>query len=150
MCNELPEDPTDARHISRRSKAYRVINGELYKRSLTGVLQRFIAPEDGKRLLLEIHEGICGHHAGSQTLVAKALRAGFYWLKAMQDAKDIVEKCNACQRFANKPVALATELNTIPLAWPFAQWGLDMVGKLQKSSKGGHVYLLVAVDKFTK
>ena len=25
-----------------------------------------------------------------------------------------------------------------------------MVGKLQKSSKGGHVYLLVAVDKFTK
>ena len=25
-----------------------------------------------------------------------------------------------------------------------------MVGKLQKSSHGGHVYLLVAVDKFTK
>ena len=68
----------------------------------------------------------------------------------MQDAKDIVEKCNAYQRYANKPVAPATKLNTIPLAWPFAQWGLDMVGKLHKSSKGGHVYLLVAVDKFTK
>ena len=25
-----------------------------------------------------------------------------------------------------------------------------MIGKLPKSSKGGHVYLLVAVDKFTK
>ena len=25
-----------------------------------------------------------------------------------------------------------------------------MVGKLQKSSRGGHVYLLVTVDKFTK
>ena len=38
----------------------------------------------------------------------------------------------------------------IPLAWPFAEWGLDMVGKLHKSSPGGHVYMLVAVDKFTK
>ena len=37
----------------------------------------------------------------------------------------------------------------IPLAWPFAQWGLDMVGPRKKSSKGGHTHLLVAVDKFT-
>jgi transposase InsO family protein len=38
----------------------------------------------------------------------------------------------------------------IPLAWPFAQWGLDIVGKLHKSWPGGHVYLLVSVDRFTK
>ena len=38
----------------------------------------------------------------------------------------------------------------IPIAWPFAQWGLDMVGPLRKSSTGGHTFLLVAVDKFTK
>jgi hypothetical protein len=42
------------------------------------------------------------------------------------------------------------ELAPIPLAWPFAQWGLDMVGKLHKSWPGGHVYLLVAVDQFSK
>jgi transposase InsO family protein len=39
---------------------------------------------------------------------------------------------------------------TIPLTWPFAQWGLDQVGPIPKSSPGGHTYLLVAVDKFTK
>jgi IS30 family transposase len=38
----------------------------------------------------------------------------------------------------------------MPLSWSFAQWGLDMVGKLHKSWPGGHVYILVAVDKFTK
>jgi transposase InsO family protein len=38
----------------------------------------------------------------------------------------------------------------IPLAWPFAQWVLDQVGPMPKSSPGGHTYLLVAVDKFTK
>jgi hypothetical protein len=42
------------------------------------------------------------------------------------------------------------ELHPIHLAWPFVQWGLDMVSKLHKSWSGGHVYLLVAVEKFTK
>ena len=55
-----------------------------------------------------------------------------------------------CQRFATKPHAPASELNTIPLAWPFAQWGLDQVGPLPKSSPGNHTHLLVAVDKFSK
>jgi hypothetical protein len=41
-------------------------------------------------------------------------------------------------------------LQPIPLSWPFAQWGLDMVGKLHKSWPGGKVYMLVTVDKFTK
>jgi hypothetical protein len=38
----------------------------------------------------------------------------------------------------------------IPLAWLFAQWGLDMVDNMHRSVRGGHTYLLVAVDKFTK
>ena len=68
----------------------------------------------------------------------------------MNDAKDIVQRCNACQRYADKTHAPRSELRPIPLVWPFAQWGLDMIGKLPKSLKGGHVYLLVRVDKFTK
>ncbi|XP_071677153.1 uncharacterized protein [Lolium perenne] len=40
-------------------------------------------------------------------------------------------------------------LKTIPLTWPFAVWGLDMVGKF-KTAPGGYTHLLVAVDKFTK
>jgi hypothetical protein len=49
-----------------------------------------------------------------------------------------------------KPHTPASELRTIPVAWPFAQWGLDQVGPLPKSSRGSHTYLLVAVDKFSK
>src|SRR4051812_23986224 len=134
---ELPDSPTDARRISRRSKALTIINGELYKRSISGVLQRCVTIGDGKIILQDIHEGICGHHAGSRSLVAKVLRAGFYWPTAMNDAKDIVRRCNGCQRFADKPHAPGSELRPIPLAWPFAQWGLDMIGKLPRSSKGG-------------
>jgi hypothetical protein len=122
----------------------------LYKKSITGVLQRCITPQEGKVILKDIHAGVCGHHASSRDIAAKAFRAGLYWLTTIKDAKDIVRRCEACQRFASRPHAPAAELQPIPLSWPFAQWGLDMVGKLHKSWPGGHVYMLVAVDKFTK
>src|SRR5664279_4104722 len=147
---ELPKDKTEARQIVRCSKAYTIINGELYKRSISGVFQRCISPEDGRSILLDIHQGICGHHASSRSLVNKDFRAGFYWPTSSQDAKDIVRTCEAYQKFATRPQVPAMEWHTIPLTWPFAQWGLDMVGPLKKSSPGRHTHLLVAVDKFTK
>jgi hypothetical protein len=51
MWGELPEDPIHRRQVMRRSKAFTIINEELYKRSTTGVLQRCIAQEDGIALL---------------------------------------------------------------------------------------------------
>src|SRR4051812_36623037 len=68
----------------------------------------------------------------------------------MRNAEDIVRRCIACQKFISRSHAPASELKRIPLSWPFATWGLDMVGPLKKSSKGGRTPLLVAVDKFTK
>jgi transposase InsO family protein len=40
-------------------------------------------------------------------------------------------------------------MQTIPITWPFAMWGLDLVGPLQKAP-GGYTHLLVAIDKFSK
>jgi hypothetical protein len=127
-----------------------MLQGKLYKRSITVVLQRCVTPQEGQEIFRDIHAGVCGHHASSRSIAAKAFCAGFYWLTTIEDAKDIVRKCEACQHFASRPHAPAAELQPIPLSWPFAQWGLDMVGKLHKSWPGGHIYMLVAVDKFTK
>ena len=133
----------------RRSKAYKVHEGELYKKSTTGVLQRCISEEEGRNLLAEIHAGLGGHHTAAWSLVSKAFRIGFYWPMARADAQDLVQKCVGCQLFANQSHMPPTALQTIPITWPFAVWGLDMVGPL----KGGthkKKYLLVMVDKFTK
>jgi transposase InsO family protein len=43
----------------------------------------------------------------------------------------------------------AQALQTIPITWPFAVWGLDLVGPLQKAP-GRFSHLLVAIDKFSK
>ena len=88
---ELPEDQNEARCIVRRSKAYRVHEGELYKKSTTGVLQRCISEEEGRNLLAEIHAGLGGHHAAARSLVSKAFRTGFYWPTARADTQDLVQ-----------------------------------------------------------
>jgi ribonuclease HI len=86
----LPEDTVEAKRIIRRSKAFVVLQGKLYKKSISGVLQRCVTPQEGQEILKDIHAGVCGHHASSRAIVAKAFRAGFYWLTAIEDAKDIV------------------------------------------------------------
>jgi transposase InsO family protein len=40
-------------------------------------------------------------------------------------------------------------LQTILITWPFAVWGLDIVGALRKAP-GGFTHLLVAINKFSK
>ena len=84
---ELPkDDEVLSRQIERRSKAYTVIDDQLYKRSTSGIFQRCISPEEGRQILEEIHSGECGHHVAPKALVAKAFRLGFFWLSAKQDA----------------------------------------------------------------
>ena len=96
---ELPKDETLARQITRWSKSMTIVNGELHHRSVTGAFQRYVSPEEGCEILRETHEGDCGHHAGSKSLMDKAFCHGFYWLKAHADAEDLVNKCDGCQNF---------------------------------------------------
>jgi hypothetical protein len=74
----LPEDTVQVKRIIRRSKAFVVLQGKLYKRSIIGVLQRCVTPQEGQQILKGIHAGVCGHHARSRAIAAKAFRVGFY------------------------------------------------------------------------
>jgi hypothetical protein len=102
------------------SKAFAVVQGKLYKKSISGVFAKVCHPQEGQVILQDIHAGVYGHHASSRAIAAKAFRAGFYWLIVLEDAKDIVWRCEACQRFISRPHAPAAELQPIPLSWSFA------------------------------
>ena len=55
-----------------------IVNGELHHYSVSGAFQYCVSSEEGCEILCEIHEGDCGHHASSKSLVAKAFWHGFY------------------------------------------------------------------------
>jgi transposase InsO family protein len=131
------------------AKSFALVDGELYKRAASGVLQRCVPIPQGRELLRDIHAGVCGHHAAPRTLVGNAFRQGFYWPTAVADASEIMRTCEGCQFYPRKSNLPAHVLQTIPVTWPFAVWGLDIVGPLRKAP-GGYTHLLVAIDKFSK
>ena len=70
----LPTDKMKARQLTRRTKSFVIIEGELYRRSHTGILQRCIPIEQGKQLLSDIYGGVCGHHVASRILVGNTFQ----------------------------------------------------------------------------
>ena len=67
-------DKTEVQRLARHAKSFVLVEGELYKRSHTGILQRCIPIEQWKCLLSDIHSGVCGHHAAPKTLAGKAFQ----------------------------------------------------------------------------
>ena len=100
-------------------------------------------------MLADIHGGDYGHHSYSWTLIGKTFRIGFYWRTTLNDTIKLVKACEACQFHAKQIHQPAQGLQTIHLSWPFAVWGLDILGPFPRAP-GGYRYLYVAVDKFTK
>jgi hypothetical protein len=99
----------------RRSKGFVLVGDKLYKhRACSGVLMKCVTGEDGYGILCEIHDGSCGNHAASKTLVGKAYKAGFCWPTAVSDAEDLVRRCSNCQFFGKQSHASAHNLITTP------------------------------------
>jgi len=82
----------EAARIIRHSKGFVLVSDNLYKRSTSGILMKCVTLEEGKNILKEIPEGVCGNHAASRTLVGKAYRSGFFWPIAISDAEDLVRR----------------------------------------------------------
>jgi ribonuclease HI len=129
---ELPLDKAEAQRLVRRAKSFVLLGDEkeLYHRSPSGILQRCIPVAEGQELLQEIHSWACGHHAAPRALVGNTFRQGFYWPTAVADTTRIVCSCQGCQSYARQTHLPAQALQTIPITWPFAVWGLDLVGPL--------------------
>ena len=105
--DKLPEDMVQLECLKRKSANYLVVEGELYHRRASETLLKCILAEGGRDLLNQIHFGISGNHSGLCMLVGKAYRHGFFWLTAVTDSADIVQKCEGCQFFARQAHMLA-------------------------------------------
>ena len=80
-------------------------------------------------------------------------RASSFFLKvlALRPLRTLalVRSCEALQFHAKQIHQPVQGLQTIPLTWSFAVWGLDILGSFPRAP-GGYRYLYIAIDKFTK
>ncbi|XP_075658917.1 uncharacterized protein LOC142628761 [Castanea sativa] len=65
------------------------------------------------------------------------------------DVRELVKKCDKCQRFKNVQHLPVEKLTMIASLWPFVQCGIDIIGPLPRRKRQVK-FLLVAIDYFTK
>ncbi|KAK0593290.1 hypothetical protein LWI29_034321 [Acer saccharum] len=118
----LPSDPLEAKRLKYRATRYSVLNGELYKRDTRG-------------------------HCRDVSGLKK--QKGFYWPTLFADSKRVAARCEACQKIANNIRQPPELLQSITSPWPFAMWGIDLIGPMPTAT-GGAKHAIVAVDYFTK
>ena len=146
----LPEEIVKADKVRRKATRYWLSeNQKLYKCSFSGLYLLCVHPELTESLLEELYEGICGSHTDGRSLTHRAITQGYWWPNMQRETQEYVRKYDQCQRFAPSIHQPRGILNPLSSPWPFAQWGLDIVGLFPKTV-GNKKYLLVGTDYFTK
>ncbi|GJR64577.1 reverse transcriptase domain-containing protein [Tanacetum coccineum] len=145
----LPAEGKKARAVKHKSWRFSIINGILYKKSFLGPWLRCVGPLQANYVLRKIHEGSCGMHAGTRSVVAKALRIGYYWPTMHEDARKLIQACQDCQ--VHKPVLRNPQQKLSPIIspWPFYKWGINIAGPFPEGPENVK-FLIVAIDYFTK
>ncbi|GKV52230.1 hypothetical protein SLEP1_g58821 [Rubroshorea leprosula] len=142
-------DKREEMKLRKKASRYTLVNDVLYKRSFSLPLLRCLNPYEAEYALREVHEGVCGSYISARTLAHKVLRQGYYWPNMYKDATHFVQRCSKCQFFAHLTHQPVEELTNMVAPWPFAQWGLDLLGPFVKGVDGV-THLIVGVDYFTK
>jgi hypothetical protein len=124
------KDPS--RKVSRklRYKAIKfvLLDDNLFYKSLDGVLLRCLGPEEAKRMMSEVHDGICGAHQSAYHMKWVIRQARCFGPTILEDCFKYYKGCQDCQRFGNIQRVPASTLNPIIKPWPFRGWGIDLIG----------------------
>jgi len=137
--------------VIRKMSANFFLDGEvLYKRSRDQIMLRCVELEEAKKILKEVHGGICGTHASGHRMAKQIMRLGYYWLTMETDCINHARKCHKCQIYDDQIHVPPNPLHVISSPWPFSMWGIDIIGAISPKASNGHQFILVAIDYFTK
>ncbi|GJS83583.1 reverse transcriptase domain-containing protein [Tanacetum coccineum] len=99
----LPGERKEASKLRIKARQYELLEGVLYKRSFLKLWLRCVGPLQAKYVIREIHEGSYSMHAGPRSVVAKAMRLGYYWPTMYRDAWEMIHTCNDSGPFPEGP-----------------------------------------------
>ena len=151
-CGAYLEIATSKDRRALRQLATRIVicGDALYKRSPDGLLLLCLDRASADRVMREVNAGVCGPHMGGHMLVRKIMRTGYFWLTMETNCCQIVQRCLECQMHGDLIHMPPSELHALTSPWLFSVWGIDIIGKISPKSSGGHEYILVAINYFTK
>jgi hypothetical protein len=97
-----PSNERDKR-VHQQALKYVVMDDELYRRTVDGMLLRCLGEEQSRLAMGELHEGLCGTHQAAPKMKWALRRVGFFWPIMMSDCVGYQRHCAACQWFGRGP-----------------------------------------------
>ena len=85
----------------------------LYKKSKDQMLLRCVDTDEARKIVHEIHKGVCGTHASRHVMARQIMRAGYYWMTLKSDCITYVRKYHKYQIYADKIHVPPTALNVM-------------------------------------
>ncbi|KAG8480467.1 hypothetical protein CXB51_024656 [Gossypium anomalum] len=147
----LDQATENEKRTLRRLACDYVLDGEiLYKRRKDQVLLRCVDAVESKKILEEVHEGVCGTHTNGFTMARQIMRFGYYWSTMEGDCINYAKKCHKCQIYGDKIHVPPSPLHVMTSPWPFSMWGMDVIGPISPKASNGHRFIFVVIDYFTK
>ncbi|XP_074337277.1 uncharacterized protein LOC141674473 [Apium graveolens] len=145
----LPPDRREALKIKYRASNYTIINGRMYRRSVSQPLLRCLNTEEQRQALEAVHEEICGEHLAGRSLPFKILCQGFFWPTLRANASEYAKKCVQCQLFVTVLRQPPEEMTSVLSPISFSVWAMDIVGILPTSTKQAK-YCIITINYMTK
>nr|GEU89167.1 reverse transcriptase domain-containing protein [Tanacetum cinerariifolium] len=84
-------------------------------------------------------------HAGTRSVVAKAIQIGYYWPTMHADAIKLIQECQDCQVHSPVPRNPQQKQTPIMSPWPFYKWAIDIAGRFPEGPVKVK-FLIVAMD----
>ncbi|GKA67736.1 reverse transcriptase domain-containing protein [Tanacetum coccineum] len=145
----LLEDTNEARKIRIQVPPYKLIRGNLYKRSFFTLWLRCIAPPHTDKIIKEIHEGSCRFNAEPRSMVVRITKQGYYWPSMHKEASKTIQDCDKCKEQSAIRKAGVDGAIAVRSTWPFSHWGIHILGPLPMAPRGLQ-FLAIAVEHSTK
>lgn len=102
-----------------------------------------------RKALNDCHSSACGGHLSRYATAQRIFHAGYFWKTIFKGFIIVVRSCHACKMFDQKTRLPPAPLHPVVFFGPFAKWGIYFM-TCNPTSIGGHGYIIVVIDYFTK
>nr|GEX94688.1 reverse transcriptase domain-containing protein [Tanacetum cinerariifolium] len=116
----LLENTRETRKIRIQAPQYKLIRGNLYKRSFFMPWHCCVAPPQTDKIIKEIHEGSCIFNAEPRSLVVRLTKQGFYWPSMHMEVTKAIQDCEKCKEESAVRKARTSEAIAVGSTWPFS------------------------------
>ncbi|XP_058764522.1 uncharacterized protein LOC131637974 [Vicia villosa] len=113
-----PTGLTDCK-IKYRALSYVLMGNELFKKTIEGVLLKYLGESEALVSVSNVHSGTCDAHQAEKKIRWLLMHSGVYWPSMLKECIEFARGCQECQLHGGIQHMPVSELHTIVKPWPF-------------------------------